>query len=958
MNNHVLAPLRGLLILLVFLALLRDAAPSPSAEFRGIWALSTFDPPPTVNGPADYDRLFDNLETHGFNNVIFYVMCYAMANYPSRYLPWNAALDVPVGVDPGWDPLEYAIEQAHARSMPLHAKINAFLAYRVSTPLTDRADLVINVHPDWICVGPDGEPMTNSTDHLFFNPCHPAVQQWIYDICLEVVGRYAIDGLHFDYVRFPSPAYSWDPVTLNRFWARYGKSPAALPAEWTQWRRDQITGLLLRIKTAVCRDHWNILFAADVWERPESGARSVLQDAERWREMHIVDFDAPMLYTTDLARFEEDLADHQARAHGRFVFPGIGAYLMSNPVLLDQQITAARDHATSGVVLFKDQALFPNGQPNAMAEYLRTHLFQEPAPSPIFPWKTKTEFDPPAFAGLETAEPRPSMAVLRWQPADDASGPVTYTIYSSTASAGQDFQLPDWATQDTEFLMEGLENGVNYYFVVRAEDQFGNEEGNLTELSVVPLESVSFSIEDFESDGGLGFLGPNDSTLSIGLDPASELVATEETPHGGESSGELRLVWADPIQGQCLLAAQPPEPRFPDFTGWCSLWVYGTGDGTRLAAVFRDTDLKRTSWVTVDWSGWRQVEWFLPRTSFTPLIEGGGKLTGGILGGAFAGLLFLPGTEEESHLFLDDLENQLRPDPFPPDFSGLKSLIVAGSTANLSWSMGMDADNPITYNIYRSSSPESFDFSSPVGKTPRLSHSLPLLSSWTDSYFVVRAEDLNGNVDDNRVVLGTSGAAPIILESFEAGTPSYWNGDPDTGIIFQSPNFSGTTQGVQESSGWVIETTPVVHGRYSGRLQIDWEDVPERFCRITTYWVRPAIEDFRGTLSVWVYGDGSHTRMATVILDNQHEGAGDLEYERTPWITIDWVGWRKLEWVLPEVSWSSQWNRGTGALEDLAAGGLFDGFIFEPGVGSSAALLFDCLQLGPLPQEKGFLEVY
>jgi len=98
--------------------------------------------------------------------------------------------------------------------------------------------------------------------------------------------------------------------------------------------------------------------------------------------------------------------------------------------------------------------------------------------------------------------------------------------------------------------------------------------------------------------------------------------------------------------------------------------------------------------------------------------------------------------------------------------------------------------------------------------------------------------------------------------------------------------------------------------------------------------------------------------MATVILDNQHEGAGDLEYERTPWITIDWVGWRKLEWVLPEVSWSSQWNRGTGALEDLAAGGLFDGFIFEPGVGSSAALLFDCLQLGPLPQEKGFLVVY
>ncbi len=938
--------MKKLYLIIIFLLFTIKLYPD---EFRGIWALATYE---TQASPEYYEQLFDNLSDHNFNNLMFYTVLYGMANYPSSFVPWNINLTGQIGQNPGWDPLETGIKMARDRGILIHVKLNIFLAWKVNNPLPDSPLHPLNAHPDWILVGRDGRMMTNIGEHLFFNPCHPEVQDWIYNYTMEIVSKYGIDGIHLDYIRFPNPGYSWDPVTLNRFWARFGKSPDDLPNEWIQWRKDQITNLIIRIKTMVRRLRWNVIFGADVLANRTTGINYCLQDMEEWRKRKILDFDVPMLYTTDLSTFQSQLQDHLDHSHGRFVFSGIGAYLMGgNTDNLDEQITLSGDLATSGVMIFKYVSLFPDNSPNVMADYLKANLFQNSTQSIIYPWKTKTESDPPSFEGLKVAESRNNMAVLRWKPATDSTLPITYNIYQSMVSGEEGFTTPTYSTQDTVYLVERLCNETTYHFVVRSEDEFANEDVNTIELNVTPSESHDFILEDFESGSnsywngiegtGIIFQNPLNSPYTTGLDSASTLTIRGDLAHSGIYSGDLALKWTDTVNGQCFLETSPQAPMCPDFTAWFHLRVYGENDGTRIAAIFRDeTGFERTPFIIIDWNGWKKVEWFLPETKFAGWNGGNGELSGGIFGGEFSGLLILPGNTAESNLLLDDIGNHIRTDDRPPQFAGLESVTSMTGAVGLKWRMAMDASNPITYHIYMSSAPDDFDFTTPTASTTNLEHDLEIVLN-PPLYFIVRAQDRYGNEDNNLVIKASGPGQKEILENFESGLSSYWNGNHNQGIIFQDPNYSGSTAGVDITSRWEIVTSPTMQGQYAGKLYVKWTDLSGGFCRVTTHSIRPVIENLNVVLTVWIYGTGDNTQLSMNLVDDLREGGHGQEYEQTPYITIDWKGWRQVRWDFDKVDWISWRGFGTGALEDPLAGAHFDGFFLLPGEKTEISLYFD-----------------
>jgi hypothetical protein len=640
------------------------------------------------------------------------------------------------------------------------------------------------------------------------------------------------------------------------------------------------------------------------------------------------------------------------------VYSGIGAHQMGgNTDYLDEQITLSRDLHTSGVVIYKDDTLFPNNVPGAMAHYLKNHFFNESTPSPSYAWKTKTEFNAPSFDGLAVAEPRSGMAVLRWNPATDQSLPITYTIYQCTTPGGEEYTTPTYVTQETQYLVEGLTNGSQYYFVVRAEDDFANEDTNIEELGLTPDDEYTFLLEDFEAGtnaywngnhaAGIIFQDPGFSGYSIGLAAGSAIDVVTSPVQAGSFAGHVVLDWTDPPNGQCFLATDPDRPLCPDFTGWFSLWVYGWNDGTRLAAVFRDSAYERTPFVTINWDGWRKVEWFLPETAFMGWNGGNGSLLGGVFGGDFAGLLLLPGAGSSSVMFLDDVKNTIQPDTSPPEFDGVAAVGGSFHAATLSWNMAMDKSNPVVYNIYLSTSPGNFDFSTPFASTQKLQITLSLPLPGGEYYFVVRAQDSCGNEDDNTVVKGTM-VMEEMLENFEAGTPAYWHGNHSSGIIFEDPNYSGSTTGLDSVSNWSIVTTPTVTGSYAGNLYLKWSDTVNGFCRITTHPTRPLLGDYRVTISAWIYGAGDDTRVALVLLDDVHTGAVAYEYEQSPYVTIDWTGWKKIEWVLPEIEWTG-WANGTGTLEDLTAGGHLEALFFLPGDTTETRIYLDDIKSVPLP---------
>ena len=120
----------------------------------------------------------------------------ADAFWPSRHEPWSQYLTGVQGRNPGWDPLGYAVREAHRRGLQLHAWFNP---YRVSTQ-PDPARLVpghpARRHPEWV---------VRYGGKLYYNPGLPVVRRFVQDAMLDAVARYPVDGVHWDDYFYPYP---------------------------------------------------------------------------------------------------------------------------------------------------------------------------------------------------------------------------------------------------------------------------------------------------------------------------------------------------------------------------------------------------------------------------------------------------------------------------------------------------------------------------------------------------------------------------------------------------------------------------------------------------------------------------------------------------------------------------------------------------------------------------------
>ncbi|MFD5398025.1 glycoside hydrolase family 10 protein [Streptomyces sp. NPDC127097] len=213
------------------------ASRAPRRELRGMWlaTVANLDWPSRAKlGPAEQQRElrahFDTAVARRLNTVFFQVRPTADALWPSPYEPWAQYLTGEQGRDPGWDPLDFAVREAHQRDLELHAWFNP---YRVANH-TDPGRLVAGHparrHPDWVL--PYG-------GKLYYNPGLPEVRGFVQDAMLDAVRRYPVDGVHFDDYFYPYP------VAGQRFdddaeFEEYGSGFANRAA----WRRDNIDRLV------------------------------------------------------------------------------------------------------------------------------------------------------------------------------------------------------------------------------------------------------------------------------------------------------------------------------------------------------------------------------------------------------------------------------------------------------------------------------------------------------------------------------------------------------------------------------------------------------------------------------------------------------------------------------------------------------------------------------------------
>jgi uncharacterized lipoprotein YddW (UPF0748 family) len=227
--------------------------------------------------------------------------------------------------------------------------------------------------------------------YTFVDPCIPAVQDHLNNIFVEIMRNYDIDGLHYDYIRYPSEVGNWsyNPISISLFQDKYGGTPGGLPSQWAQWKRNGITLFVNRTYTSATLMRPRIIHSAAVNRSYSSAYSGYFQDYRAWLQQGILDCTMPMIYTSNMSDFAYYSQEGVQNSYGRYCFPGINAG-SNSPAGLVQQIDICRQVGAVGQAIFAYSSLFPGHVPNAKADALLAGPFSNVATIPDFSWKPMT----------------------------------------------------------------------------------------------------------------------------------------------------------------------------------------------------------------------------------------------------------------------------------------------------------------------------------------------------------------------------------------------------------------------------------------------------------------------------------------------------------------------------------------------------------------------------------------
>ena len=169
-------------------------------------------------------QILDKLQQANINTILLQTRVRGTTIYPSAIEPWDDSLTGTTGRDPGYDPLQFAIEECHKRGMELHAWMVTIPCFKIAKARSLGAKSVLRTHPE-LC--------KKHEDGWYLDPGIPGTADYLAKICAEITSRYDIDGIHFDYIRYPENATRFND---NATFKRYGKGQ-----QKNEWRRNNVT---------------------------------------------------------------------------------------------------------------------------------------------------------------------------------------------------------------------------------------------------------------------------------------------------------------------------------------------------------------------------------------------------------------------------------------------------------------------------------------------------------------------------------------------------------------------------------------------------------------------------------------------------------------------------------------------------------------------------------------------
>lgn len=443
--------------------------PNPKYEVRAVW-LTTIGGIDWPHSYAQSERsaekqkeelraILDRLQKANINTVLLQTRIRATTIYPSQYEPWDGCLSGFPGKSPGYDALQFAIDECHKRGMEVHAWVVTIPVGKWNSygcrQLRKRFPRLIKR------IDQDG----------YMDPEATQTGCYLAEMCREIVQRYDVDGIHLDYIRYPE---TW------KF--RISKDQA----------RGNITRIVEKIHQAVKKEKpWVKMSCSPIgkfddlsryWSHGWNAYNKVAQDAQAWLKDGLMDELFPMMYFRG-DQFFPFAIDWKEHSYGKIIAPGLGIYFLDpkKGKWNISDITSELYHLRNigeGHAFFRNKFLLDNHQ--GVYDFVTAHFNRYPALVPPMTWESNKRPQQPVTLCIEENE---GTTKLRWDNSlqyEDGTAIKTPSIYNNVyASKEYPVDVHDARnlilTRTTRRQLTTRTGNTPTYYAVTTTDGFGNE---------------------------------------------------------------------------------------------------------------------------------------------------------------------------------------------------------------------------------------------------------------------------------------------------------------------------------------------------------------------------------------------------------------------------------------------------------------------------------------------------
>lgn len=501
--------MKRLLLLLIAIAvtagITTTANESIKREMRAAWIATVYriDWPTTVNNATaqknELNAYLDNLQAQNFNAIFLQVRTMCDAFYQSSYEPWSSYLTGTRGKNPGYDPLEYAVAQCHARGIQCHAWINP---YRWSTGTNwntpqdqalQQAGMLLSYN-------------NGSSTYTILNPGLPETRERIVNVIREIITNYDVDGIIFDDYFYPNGIPTNSSAGDYTLWQQSGSGMT-----FANWRRANVNQMVADVYDMIQQTKPEVRFgispAGVAGTRSTSASQhgvtpcptgsdwqynGIFSDPLAWLEQGTIDYISPQIYwkTTHstnpfgpLTQWWSYVANHFGRHHyasHSISFLAESSNTTSDWAEITQQVNYSRQYTENnapGVVLYSAKNINGNnGGVGGLGNYLYNNAFQLPAMIPAVTWKDAPGYGAPANLAQSGAN-------LTWTQQEGTL--VKYSVYA----VPEDMTKEEAASIDFDGIKSDYLLGITYkpdytlpsefqsgyWYAVCVIDGYGNE---------------------------------------------------------------------------------------------------------------------------------------------------------------------------------------------------------------------------------------------------------------------------------------------------------------------------------------------------------------------------------------------------------------------------------------------------------------------------------------------------